>query len=153
MKRKLKSALSLLLTMVMLLSVVQIGVSAAETDKFTISVAEKTAFPGSTVDVDITLKNNPGVSSIGLNVGYDKKILTLDKIVYNTQMGGTTQSSSLTDNPVTLLWINSSAEFKSDANFATLTFKVASSAKEGDVSDITLSYDEENVYSWSQSLK
>ena len=146
MKRKLKSALSLLLTMVMLLSVVQIGVSAAETDKFTISVAEKTAFPGSTVDVDITLKNNPGVSSIGLNVGYDKKILTLDKIVYNTQMGGTTQSSSLTDNPVTLLWINSSAKFKSDANFATLTFKVASSAKEGDVSDITLSYDEENVY-------
>lgn len=151
MKKTMKSALSLLLTILMLFSIAQICASAEEADVMTISASEKTAFPGSTVDVDIMLKNNPGVSSIGLDVGYDKKILSLEKIVYNTEMGGNTQSSSLSDNPATLLWVNSSANFSKDATFATLTFKVSTNAKDGDVADIKFSFDEDNIYNLQEN--
>lgn len=151
MKKTMKSALSLLLTILMLFSIAQICASAEEADVMTISASEKTAFPGSTVDVDIMLKNNPGVSSIGLDVDYDKKILSLEKIVYNTEMGGNTQSSSLSDNPATLLWVNSSANFSKDATFATLTFKVSTNAKDGDVTDIKLSFDEDNIYNLQEN--
>ena len=151
MKKRMKSVVSILLTLLMLVPLVQISVSATETEKMIIEAAEKTAFAGSSVDVEISLKNNPGVSSVGLNVSYDKDILSLEKIVYNTEMGGNTQSSSKNDNPATLLWVNSSADFTKDATFATLTFKVSADAKEGDVADIKLSYDENNIYNLQEN--
>ena len=151
MKKKMKSVVSLLMTMLMLISLIQINVSAIGTESMVIQVSEKTAFAGSTVDVEISLKNNPGVSSIGLDVSYDKDILSLEKIVYNSEMGGNTQSSGLSDNPATLLWVNSSANFSQDATFATLTFKVSANAKEGAVADVKLSYDEDNIYNLEEN--
>lgn len=150
MKRRMKSVLALLMTMVMLLSVAQIGVAAAQADSFTITATEKTAFPGSTVDVEIALKNNPGVASIGLNITYDKSVLSLEKITYNPEMGGTTQSSKLTDSPATLLWVNSSAEFAKDVTFATLKFRVSTTAKNNAISDIILSTNKENIYNFEE---
>lgn len=151
MKRKMKSVLAIVMTFVMMLSIAQICVSAEETNDMVITATEKTAFPGSTVEVDITLKNNPGVASIGLDVSYDKSILSLEKITYNPEMGGTTQSSKITENPATLLWINSSANYTKDATFATLTFKVNERAKENDVSDIKISYSPENIYNLEET--
>ena len=146
MKKRLKSAMSLVLVLMLMISVVQINVSAAQTTPMTINVSTKTALPGSSVDVDISLENNPGVASIALDVAYNKSVLTLEKVTYNTLLGGTTQSSPFTDNPARLVWVNPSAEFGEDAVFATLTFKVSASAKGGEKSPITVTYDENDIY-------
>ncbi len=146
MKKGLKSALSVLLAVVLMMSVVQISVSAAQTTPMTITASTKTALPGSSVDVEFSLKDNPGVSSIGLDVGYNKNILSLEKVTYNTGLGGITQSSPLTDNPAKLLWVNSTEEFGEDAVFATLTFKVSANAKGGVKLPITITYDENDIY-------
>ena len=79
MKKTLHSGLSLLLVLILMLSVVQVS-AAAQTTPMTITASQKTALPGASVDVDIALKNNPGVSSIGLDVTYNKNVLTLEKI-------------------------------------------------------------------------
>lgn len=146
MKKGLRSALSVLLAVVLMMSVVQISVSAAQTTPMTITASTKSALPGSSVDVDISLKDNPGVSSIGLDVGYNKNILSLEKVTYNTGLGGVTQSSPLTDNPAKLLWVNSTGEFGEDAVFATLTFKVSANAKGNVKSPITITYDTNDIY-------
>lgn len=151
MKKGLKSALSVLLVLMLMLSVVQISVSAAQTTPMTITASTKTALPGSSVDIEISLKDNPGVASIGLDVAYNKNILTLEKVTYNTEFGGTTQTSPLTDNPARLLWVNPSAEFTSDAVFATLTFKVSENAKDGVKSPITLTYDQNDIYNINEN--
>lgn len=151
MKKTMKSALSMLLTLVMMLAIAQTGVFAAENEPLTISADSKTACPGSTIDVEITLKNNPGVSSIGMDVSYDKKILSLEKVTYNTEMGGITQSSKLTENPVKLLWVNSNSDYSGDAVFATLTYKVNENASNNASSDIELSVDEDNIYNLNET--
>ena len=111
MKKCLKPTLSILLAAVLLLTVVPFSVSAAETGKLTFTVSNKNAVPGETVDVDIAMTNNPGIASIGLNVGYDSDVLTVEKITFNSAMGGTTQTSQLTKNPVKLIWISSTSNF------------------------------------------
>lgn len=146
MKKGLKSALSVLLVLMLMLSVVQISVSAAQTTPMTIKASTKSALPGASVNIDISLKNNPGVASLGLDIAYNKNILTLENVTYNSELGGKVQTSPLTDNPAKILWVNSSAEFKSDAVFATLTFKVSENAKSGVKSPITLTYDQNNIY-------
>lgn len=151
MKKSVRSALSFLLTLVMILSVGQVCVSAKETDPMIIQVTEKIASAGSTVDVEILLKNNPGVSSIGLDVSYDSSLLSLENVSYNNEMGGSTQSSSLDKNPATLIWINPTADFVEDVTFATLTFKVNEKAKDNDISNISITYDEENIYNLKEN--
>lgn len=151
MKKGLKTVLSVLLVLMLMLSVVQISVSAAQTTPMTITASTKTALPGSSVDIDVSLKDNPGVASIGLDVAYNKNILTLEKVTYNTEFGGTTQTSPLTDNPARLLWVNPSAEFTSDAVFATLTFKISENAKDGVKSPITLTYDQNDIYNINEN--
>lgn len=150
MKKTLHSGLSLLLVLILMLSVVQVS-AAAQTTPMTITASQKTALPGASVDVDIALKNNPGVSSIGLDVTYNKNVLTLEKISYNTALGGTPQSSDLEANPVKLIWINPTEQFEGDVVFATLSFKVKTTAKSGAYSDITLSYDEEDIYNLAEN--
>ena len=151
MTKKLKSALSVMLALVLMLSLVQVNVSAAQTTPMTITASTKTALPGSSVDVEIALKDNPGVASIALDVAYNKSVLTLEKVTYNTALGGSTQSSPTADNPARLVWVNPSAEYSNDDVFATLTFKVSASANGGANSPITITYDENDIYNLQET--
>lgn len=104
------------------------------------------ATTGKTVVVNISLKNNPGIASMKLNVAFDQSVLTLTDITYNSEMGGQFQLPQDMDAPVILNWYNGWNNYSEDGVFATLTFTVAEDATHDSYTDIKVTYDPEDVY-------
>lgn len=109
------------------------------------------AVVGSTIKINITLSNNPGIASLVFKLSYNEAVLELSKVEYNTSMGGQTVQPSTMKSPVTLYWVNGFSNYSDDSVFATLTFNVAQNAKAGDFSDITISYSPDDVYDISET--
>ncbi len=110
-----------------------------------IVVQNGSAAPGESVTVTIALKNNPGIASLKLRVSYGN-ILTLTNISYNTAIGGMSQQPQTMTSPVILNWFNGVADSTGDWTFATLTFVVSENAEAGDIADITICYNADDVY-------
>ena len=110
-----------------------------------IIVENKTASAGNEVKVNVSLKNNPGISSMGLTLKYDKTKLTLKAVNYNSAMGGQSMQPQTMDSPVILNWVSPVADYSGDGTYAELVFKVSDKAKSGTVS-IEITYDSNNVY-------
>ena len=145
-------ALSLLFVFA-IISAMSIAVYAnEETPTMTLQVSQENASAGETVQVKIYLINNPGVASLRLNVTYED-FLTLENIEYNSAMGGQATSSNYQQNgsPVDLIWVNAFENFTEDAVFATLTFRVADGTESGMVSQITVTYYEEDIYDMQEN--
>lgn len=100
---------------------------------------------GETATVDIALKNNPGIASMRIEVSFDSEILTLTDVKFNSEMGGQYMLPSSYKSPVILNWVGT-ADAEGDFVFVTLTFKVSENANVGGVTNISISYDEEDVY-------
>ena len=99
----------------------------------------------SDVMVRITLKNNPGISSIALNVIFDTSLLTLTDIEYNSDViGGQTVPYNSATSSVKLIWVNWKMNVDEDCVFATLFFSVSDIAS-GHI-PITIIYDADDVY-------
>ena len=98
------------------------------------------------VAVKISVQNNPGLASISLDVNYDDKNLTLTNFTYNTEAvsGASTVPFHTGAYPPCVSVVNGTANITGDWDFVTLYFDVADTAK--GVYDISLSYDEDNVY-------
>lgn len=139
--------ISLLLVAIMLLSTLPISVFAAgnelETDAI-ISVENVNAMPGSTVNVDITIENNPGILGMTLSLCYDEEYVSLLAI----QNGDALSAMTFTTpkelySGVKLPWDaeNVEAEDIKDGAIATLTFEVAENAPKNELIDIYLAYD------------
>lgn len=146
MKKRLSTAISILLVAVLLLASVPFDVSATSNEQMVISASTLNAVPGQTVDIDISIKNNPGVSSIGLSVAYNSDILTIEKITFNPKIGGSTQASRYTRNPAKIIWINPTANYANDSVIATVTFRVNADIKDNISTDVELSYDPDDIY-------
>ncbi len=101
---------------------------------------------GKTVTVKISLKNNPGIASMKLNVTFDQSVLTLADITYNSEMGGQFQLPQDMDSPAILNWYNGWNNCEDDGAFATLTFTVAEDATHDSYTNISVTYDPEDVY-------
>lgn len=91
----------------------------------TIVVDSKEVMSGETIKVNINLADNPGLASLVLKVSYDKSLLTLTNVEYNTSMGGQTVPPASLTSPVTLYWVNGFANYDGNGIFATLTFTVS----------------------------
>lgn len=87
---------------------------------------------GDTVDVTITMSNNPGFVSANLYVKYDESVLTLKKVKDGGLLSGVTHSDNYTS-PYGLCWVNdlSTENFKVNGVLATLTFEISKNAKPG----------------------
>ncbi len=108
-----------------------------------IVVSQVTAAAGDTVDVTISLKNNPGITSLKLKVAYDS-VLTLTSVVHNSAIGSNFQTSPQLTSPVTLNWYNGASDTTGDWVFVTMTFAVADTAAEGTYA-VTATYDPDDV--------
>ena len=53
----------------------------------TVSAGRATAAPGDTVQIAISLKNNPGIVSMTLRMVYDESVMTLTKVTRGTALG------------------------------------------------------------------
>lgn len=136
-----KRLIPILLVIMMLISILPVHAVEAEP---TFVVASVVTEAGETVDVTISVKNNPGIASIKLSVTYDDS-MTLNSITYNSTIGGMSQQPQTKDSPVTLNWFNGSADSYGDWVFATLSFTVNDNAAIGDY-DVTVTYEADNVY-------
>ena len=145
MNKKLKLTLSVLLVAVMMLSVMPLTVSGA-TEDLTISASRVMAKPGEAVDVEFSMKNNPGIASIGINVAYSSELLSIENIVFNSEIGSSTQSSQYSKNPARLIWINPTQNYNGDTWIAKITFRVNKNAPAGAESELSITYDEDDIY-------
>ena len=134
---------SFLLIAVMILGVLPSTALAAE--GMTIAVSSKNGIPGSTVTVDVSLANNPGVAGLGMSVVFDDA-LTLEKITYNSAMGGQAVQPQTMTSPVKLTWVNYAANYAEDGTFATLTFRVDADAEAGTEAEINIEYNPNDIY-------
>lgn len=99
------------------------------------------------VAVTISLRNNPGIASIALEIYYDEGI-TLTGFTYNGSIGGQSTGYNASANPPTLSWINFNQNVEGDWVFATLYFNVAPNANGKKA--ITITYDENNVFDYDE---
>lgn len=117
-------------------------VFAAGEPAFVVSSANAAA--GDTVEITISLKNNPGIASAKLKVEFDSDLI-LKTAAYGGEMGGTAQKPSKYESPVTLNWFNGTKNSEGDFDYAYLTFAVSEKAKQGE-HKITLSYNPNDVF-------
>ena len=112
----------------------------------TIHIDSVSCRAGETVDVQVSLKNNPGIASLRLNIAFED-MLSLESVEFNPEMGGQFQQPQTMKSPVTVAWFNGTADFTDEnAVFVTLRFKVSEDAKEGDATEITVTYDPKDIY-------
>ena len=115
-----------------------------------IVVESKTTSAGSTVAVNISIANNPGIVTMGIQVAYDSNLTLLS--VSDTGLVPGQMFSTEIENPQPLYWANPTATADCTVNgkIATLTFKVADNAEEGEY-HIRVSYDYDNYDIYNQS--
>ncbi len=108
-----------------------------------IIVGSKTATQGSTVTVDVSLLNNPGIVSMALTVDFDER-LELASVTDTGLLPGQVHSPTM-GNPYVLCWVNDTAteNFTADGVIATLTFEVPEDMPVGEY-PITISYELDN---------
>ncbi|MBR0365879.1 MAG: hypothetical protein IJH94_03645 [Clostridia bacterium] len=93
---------------------------------------------GGTVAVPITLMNNMGFASLGIEVGYNSSVMILKNVVVG-QTGATyTGAQSITANPYNMGW-DSTSNNTFNGTLATLEFEIAADAASGSY-PITVSY-------------
>lgn len=99
---------------------------------------------GNTVDVTISLKNNPGVASVLITVGYDMNAMTLTDVTDAGILGDMViDRSQMGNSPYTISWEgdNLKENCTADGTIATLTFTVKEGVAEGSY-PLTVNYDE-----------
>lgn len=133
--------------LVLILSILMAGIfclTIIASNNPTFLVDTKEANAGDKVEINISIKNNPGLASAKFYVTYDKD-LSLESVSYGNIGGMTMQPQSLTSNPVILNWFSALSELKGDKVYATLTFKVPSSPKKTSY-PITIKYNQNDVF-------
>lgn len=119
---------------------------AAEEPAFQVSGVS--AQPGETVQITISLVNNPGIASAKLDLSFPEE-LTLESVAYGGELGGMTMDPQSLTSPVSLNWISPLAELSADVVYATLTFAVSKEAAAGRY-PVTVSYDPNNVFNMAE---
>ena len=119
--------------------------AAAASEIPTISVSDVSADAGDTVDVEVSLENNPGIVTMRLFVKYDESVLKLTKVTDSGALPGKMHSSDYRQ-PYTLYWDNGSSanNFAVNGKIATLTFEIAENAVSNDYK-VEIFYDLDNA--------
>ncbi len=99
---------------------------------------------GDIVDIKISLINNPGITALQLKVNYSAEDLELISINDNGLFNDAITYSQLNKNPLTISWYSSSSNDETNSGcLAILKFKILENAED---SEISVTYDEENVF-------
>lgn len=153
MKKLCKKFFAIVLATMMMVSSVVVNVSAETTP--TIAASKVTGQVGETVDVVISLENNPGFVSMMLDVEYDSTALKLMGINDPGLIGGSEHSSDYTLNPYRLTWSNDTApsNIMVNGNIVTLTFEILETAVSGEYEiAVTYDYDDYFIYDYDVEL-
>ncbi len=133
--RKILISFALVLMLAVAMSVVAFAATG------TITASSATAKRDGTVDVTVSLADNPGLVTAAITVTYDSAVLELTGVTDGGILGTQMHSATYTANPYTLYWSNPTvtADITADGLAATLHFKVKTDAAFGDTT-VALSY-------------
>ncbi len=134
-------------------------VSATDDDPIFV-VSEATAKKGDTVDVTISLKNNPGIASIKFSVAYpsdlsiksykwaDSFTKAYTYVEDEEEVTADPPSKSTNkSNPANINWVSYTHNVEGDGDFVTIKFTVAENAELGD-KIIDISYDAGDIFKY-----
>lgn len=116
-----------------------------EEDAPQIIVSDATAAAGDTVEVTVSLKNNPGINTFTLSIQYDETRLSLNGVTAADSLGGTFIYS---ENTKTVAWqAGSDTDF--DGTAFTLSFTVLEDAPDGD-GFVSITYKSGNICNFDE---
>lgn len=143
--------LSLFLALILVLTCVPLNAFAVDYDA-TVSVETVFASVGDTVDVNVSIKNNPGITGATFTVEYHSN-LELVSAVEGTAFNvlDFTPAGTLVS-PCNFAWDSENAEAKDDGIFLKLTFKVLDTAQKNDKLDINIKCRFGDVYNNQKDL-
>lgn len=145
MQKKFFRIVALLLSILIAANSQFIFAFAAGENKMTISVESVAANHGDSVQVKIDIANNPGIASLKFDVKYDE-YLTLTNVEFNSAFGSYVTAPTPYKNPQTISMISPLKEIGTNGNFAVLTFSVSNNMPEKYRADITVTYDEDDIF-------
>lgn len=109
-------------------------------------VSDVSAKAGSTVTVDISINNNPGITAFNFSVDYPEEVMSLTGVEYKTLFSSKASGSKTMTSPFIISWFSTLSEDETaNGVIVTLTFKVNEDVEAGSY-PINLTYDENNVF-------
>ena len=105
--------------------------------------------PGDTVEVTVSMKNNPGIIAIALDVHYDTEKLELVEVKDAQLLPNPVFSDTYVKNPYYISWSDATSadNYYDDGCLATFVFKIREQADIG-TANVSLSYSPGNVIDW-----
>ena len=133
-----------------------VTVKPTETPSPTISVDENSPYikvssvhgqAGSVVPVTVSLKNNPGITSLTLNLDYDTNALTLQSVENAKLLSGSvfTMGKDLSVTPFKMIWNIGTADARDSGELVTLNFKINDNVNNGNYS-VNITADSDDIY-------
>lgn len=117
------------------------------TPVFSLSNVEGKA--GDIVEVDLNIGNNPGITSLKVNLEYPESALKLTNIEYKTLFSSAANGSQDMKSPFTVSWFSTKSQDENNNGvIATFSFEILEGA-EADSYPINLSYNEEDIFNSS----
>lgn len=115
-----------------------------------IEAGSLTTYPGDTIKVPISVRNNPGISSIKLTVTYDPAVLGYKGCTFNEALTSIAGSQTVVNDTqrgrVVLSWVVANAAYTdAKGDIAVLDFEVKSVA-ENTSSPVSISYEPESTF-------
>lgn len=108
-------------------------------------VAKVSAITGSEVTVDVSIKNNPGITALKVMLEYPDDILTLKKVEYPELFSSKGTGGDKYKSPFVMSWFSAKSQNETaNGVFARVTFKVKEEAAIGAYA-VRLKYDAESV--------
>ena len=144
MKKRISRILAFFLALLLMVNLCPLSVFA-EGEQLTATVSSASVSVGATFDVNVSLKNNPGISAFKILLEYDETILTLNSVTYNTAMGGTPVSPQKLQSPVTLFWYSGLTDVNYNGTFATLSFTVSDTLTQNTTTTISATFDTDDI--------
>ena len=144
MKTHIKQATAFIITLIMLLNIFPISIFSLATNAMSLTVSTVSGAAGETVEVDVTVANNPGIASLKFDIAYSEDLI-LEGIEFNPAFGAYATSPTPYKNPQPLTMISPLADITVNGVFATLTFKIADDAAAGD-HEIAVTFRAKDIY-------
>ena len=145
MRKSILRAVSALVAVLIVISMMPTGIFAAEAE-MDISASTVSGCPGETVTVTVKLSNNPGIASLKFNVNYNEEYLTLNSVAFGEEFGVYVTAPEPYQSPQTISFVSPLAPVTANGLFASLNFGISPNAPDGSSSDITIAYDEDDVF-------
>lgn len=146
MKRAISLLLAILMVVVCLPKNVYAAIDTSDMINPTIVVDSKYAAPGTSVEVDLLLVNNPGVSGAKVTVSYDSNLRLSNAVSGEAFVALDYTKPGNYNSPCSFTWDSENAEVLEDGVILTLIFDVSESAQPNQKMSINLSYRYGDIY-------